>query len=594
MKRSVIALVVLIWIVSSCSMNSMISASKDQQLTVNPNPLEVHADKVDFEMSALLPVKMMKKGKVYTLETYYVYGNQEVQLESIEFRAEDYPNSGEEQPRQSKTHSFDFASGMETGTLQIKGVASDPRNGKSKETDRMTVAPGLITTSQLVQNTYYAAYADHGYNNQEELIPTNINFYFDQGRSYLRAAISTDGVSNRDKQKEMAAFVADKNVTRTVTITGTHSPEGTERANSKLSEDRAKVIEDYYKRQMNKYDYKEMADSIDFILKPVVEDWNNFKEALSSYDGISSDEKSAYLNIVNGSGSFEEKEDALQELPTYRKVFKELYPQLRSAQTEILTVMEKKTDNEILVLAQQISKGSVNADTLSLEELMYAGTLTPSLDEKEAFYMAATKKGGTAAAHNNLAAVYVAKGIESGDVSFAEKAIAQADIAKQTEEIPEAYVNLASAYLMQGNRAAASDAINQAVSLGVSGDLSRGANGILGMTQIAMAEYQTAVSTLSSSTENADNMFNKGLAQLLNKDFENAVSSFEDCLSEDGDYALASYGAAIASARLGNNTDAISHVKDAVSKDPSLKEKALSDLEFASIASDQAFRAALQ
>jgi tetratricopeptide (TPR) repeat protein len=572
----------------------MISASKDQQLTVNPNPLEVHADKVDFEMSALLPVKMMKKGKVYTLETYYVYGNQEIQLESVEFRADDYPNSGEEQPRQSQTYSFDFASGMESGSLQVRGVASDPRNGKSKESERLTVAPGLITTSQLVQNSYYAAYADHGYNNQEELIPTNINFYFDQGRSYLRAALATDGKSNRDKQQEMAAFIADKNVTRTVTITGTHSPEGPERVNSKLSEDRAKVIEDYYARQMRKYDYKGMAESIDFILKPVIEDWNAFKEALSGYDGISSDQKSEYLNIVNGSGTFEEKEDALQKLSTYRQVFRDIYPGLRSAQTEILTVKEKKTDNEILVLSQQITKNQVNADTLSLEELMYGATLTPSLDEKEAIYMAATKKGGTAASHNNLAAVYVAKGIETGDASFAEKAIAQADIAKQTEEIPEAYVNLASAYLMQGNREAASDAINRAVELGVSGDLARGANGILGMTQIATASYETAVGTLSSSEETADNMFNKGLAQLLNKDYENAISSFDDCLAADGDYALASYGAAIASARLGNNSDAISHISDAVSKDPSLKEKALNDLEFAAIASDQAFRAALQ
>ena len=45
---------------------------------------------------------------------------------------------------------------------------------------------------------------------------------------------------------------------------------------------------------------------------------------------------------------------------------------------------------------------------------------------------------------------------------------------------------------------------------------------------------------------------------------------------------------------MGNNSDAISHISDAVSKDPSLKEKALNDLEFAAIASDQAFRAALQ
>ena len=64
---------------------------------------------------------------------------------------------------------------MKSGELQVQGVASDPRNGKFKETEKLTVAKGVITTSQLVTDVYYAAYADHGYNNQEELVPTNVD-----------------------------------------------------------------------------------------------------------------------------------------------------------------------------------------------------------------------------------------------------------------------------------------------------------------------------------------------------------------------------------------------------------------------------------
>jgi hypothetical protein len=48
-----------------------------------------------------------------------------------------------------------------------------------------------------------------------------------------------------------------KNVTRTVTITGTHSPEGAERINTKLSEERAAAIEKFYRAQMKKYDYQQ-------------------------------------------------------------------------------------------------------------------------------------------------------------------------------------------------------------------------------------------------------------------------------------------------------------------------------------------------
>src|SRR5690606_1558083 len=172
----------------------------------------------------------------------------------------------------------------------------------------------------LVLPVAYAAYAGHGYNNQEELIPVVIpDFIFEQGRSVLRTS-----VIRSDKGKQLDAFIAAKNATRTVTITGTHSPEGAERINSKLSPDRAAAIEKYYRQQMKKYDYKGMADSISFILKPVVRDWAEFKNALAEYEGITSEEKAEYLNIINGGGDFESQEKAMQKLPTYRKVFKDV------------------------------------------------------------------------------------------------------------------------------------------------------------------------------------------------------------------------------------------------------------------------------
>jgi hypothetical protein len=223
------------------------------------------------------------------------------------------------------------------GELVMQGTATIEKNGKSASTDRQTFATGIITTSQMVMPSYHAAYADHGYNNKEELLPTNVNFFFDQGRSVLKSS-----ELRSDRGQQFNAFIADKNVTRTVTITGTHSPEGPERINSNLSEDRAKAIENYYTRQMRRYDYKGMADSIEFILKPVIEDWTDFKKALATYDGITDAQKSEYTKIVNGSGSFEEKEDRLQKLSTYKKVFKDVYPDLRAAKTEVLTVKEKK------------------------------------------------------------------------------------------------------------------------------------------------------------------------------------------------------------------------------------------------------------
>jgi tetratricopeptide (TPR) repeat protein len=575
---------------AGCTLPQMVKMSKEQQLTVTPNPLEVHKDTVAFDMAANLPVKMLKKGTVYTLNTFYKYGEQEKALEPIPFKAEDYPNASTEQPKISKNFSFAYAPAMKSGVLEVEGVAS--KGGKAKPSPRMQVAVGVITTSKLVKPVYYASYADHGYNNKEELIPVVIpDFIFEQGRSVLR----TSEVKS-DKGKQLDAFIASKNVTRTVTITGTHSPEGAERINAKLAPDRAAAIEKYYRQQMKKYDYQKKADSIKFIHKPVVEDWTGFKNQLASYDGLSSEEKAEYLNIINNGGEFEAQEKAMKKLSTYKKVFRDVYPKLRTAKTEILTLKVKKTDAEISVLAKQITQNQVKADTLSFEELMYAATLTPSLDEKAAIYMAATKKGTNWNAHNNLGAVYIAQAIEnpSNAAALADKALAQLELAAKIKEAPEVHANMASVHMIKGNAYAAFTHANKATSAGLRGDNAAGLNGVKGSAAIVMAKYSDAVSAESSAANTSDNLFNKGLAQILNKDYQNALTSFNEATRLNANNAMAFYGAAIASARVSNADGVVSNLTSAVKVDPSLKQTALTDLEFAKYATSEAFRNALK
>jgi hypothetical protein len=574
----------------SCTLPKMVKMSKDQQLTVTPNPLEVHKDTVAFDMAANLPVKMLKKGTVYTVNSFYKYGDQEVALDPIPFKAEDYPNASSEQPKVTKNFSFAYAPAMKSGVLEVQGVAS--KGAKSKGTTRMQVATGVITTSKLVKPVYYAAFAEHGYNNQEELEPVVIpDFIFEQGRSVLRTT-----ETRSPKGKQLDAFIASKNATRTVTITGTHSPEGAERINSKLSPDRAAAIEAYYRQQMKKYDYKGMADSIKFILKPVIQDWAGFKTELSTYEGITSEQKAEYLNIINGGGSFEDQEQQMKRLATYKKVFKDVYPKLRTAKTEILTIKEKKTDAEISVLAKQLTQGGVNADTLSFEELMYAGTLTPSLEEKAAIYEAATKKGQNWNAHNNLGAVYIAQAIENSAnaAALADKALAQLEIAARLKETPEVSANLASVHMIKGNAAAAYSNANKALGAGLTGDNAAGVNGVKGASEIVLAKYAEAVRSESAAADNADNLFNKGLAQILNKDYQNALTSFTEASSKNSNLAVAYYGAAIASARLGNADGVVSNLTSAVKADANLKEAALTDLEFAKFSATETFRNALK
>ncbi|HQQ98337.1 MAG TPA: hypothetical protein PLX35_13795 [Cyclobacteriaceae bacterium] len=588
--RKVVYSFVIIGMMSlaGCTLPAMMKLAKQQQLAVTPNPLEVHKDSVAFEVSANLPVKMLKKGTVYTLNSFYKYGDKELSLPAITFKGDDYATSTTE-PKLTKSFNFPYQPAYKVGTLEVQGVAS--KGTKTLAGARAPIATGLITTSKLVQNSYYAAFAGHGYNNQEEIVPVVIpDFYFEQGRSVLRKTETTS-----DKGKQLDAFIASKNITRTVTITGTHSPEGRERINSKLSEERAAAIEKFYRAEMKKYDYKDVANEIKFILKPVVDDWNGFKAALSAYQGISADEKAAYLNIINGGGSFEEQEQKLKKIASYKKAFKEVYPGLRAAKTEILTVKKKKTDPEISVLAKQITQGSSPSDALTFEELMYAATLTPSLDEKAAIYEAATKKGAYWNAHNNLGAAYLQMAIENPGraADLAAKAAAQLDIAGKINQTPEVNANLATVALMQGNAYKAASYANKALN-GASSDVARGVNGVKGACEIYMAKYDAAVRSESSASATDVNLFNKGLAQLLSKDYANAASTFNEATSKNANLAVAYYGAAIAAARQGNAEKVVSNLVSAVKIDPSLKEKALTDIEFTKFNTTEAFRGALK
>jgi hypothetical protein len=580
MKNLRIALTVILGsvILSGCTLQQMIKAAKDSDLKVNPNPLEVHGGKVPHELSATLPPKTLRPGKIYTIYTMYEYGDKSVNVGTIEVKADDYPNSSTQPTPVNQTFSFDYVDGMNPGKLTMYGEAKDPRNGKTKQGPKMDIATGLVMTSTHFVDIAYASYADHGYNDQEEFEATNVNFYFERGKSSVNESIKTDGKTNRDKNKELAAFIAEKNVTRTVTITGTHSPEGRETINTNLSADRAKAIEKIYRANMKKYDYKGMADSIKFINKPIVQDWAAFRAALAEYTGVSDESKAKMNQIINGEGSFVDKEKELQKVDGYKKVFDNVYPGLRTAQTEILTVKEKKTPAEIAVLAKQMANGEAGDDALSIEELLYAGANTPSLEEKEAIYKKAAAISGSWVAHNNLGATYIEMAA-GGDKGKVDAALTQLEIAKnKNASAPEVNANLGAAYILQGDNGQAYAALGNAK--GGNNELSGKVNSMKGTIEGKNGEYDKAKASFNAGRNDAASNLNRGLVNLLSKDYNAATSNFANVKKDNTYAAKAYYLDAVTSARQSNAAGITSNLKEAVSRNADYKQAALSDLEF--------------
>ena len=537
---------------------------------VDPNPLEVHGGDVPFKISAKLdPPKRLNPNTKFMVKTIYVYGDQEQEVGEIQFLGSEYDTSTS--PNEVKNFTFPYQDGMNRGILYVKGVAIK-KSGKTKSSDTIRVAQGLVLTSMWVQDVAMTSYADHGYNDKEELIATNVDFYFDKGRSNLRTSLSYDGTTNSSRRKELDAFIAAKNVTRTVTITGTHSPEGTETINSNLSNDRASTIEKFYRGRMDRYDYEGTADLINFMLKPVVQDWSAFKAALASYEGISEEEKSEYTRIINGTGSFADMEKEMKKLPTYKKVFNEVYPSLRTAQTEVLTVKPKKTNPEISILAKAITNGEAEADTLTTEELMFSATLTPSLEEKAAIYKAAADATGKWEAHNNLAAVHLEMAMK-GDDSKLDGAATQLEIAMNKNDDAIVQANMVALRVLQGNYEEA-----YALVKGVNGsnDVAAKTAAMQGALEVRMGEYEQAKASFASAAESESVNVDKGLAYLLNREYIEADREFAKTETKESYYLRA-----VSAARQSMKDEVRENLTKAVDAEPALKEKIINDLEFA-------------
>ncbi|TRX67485.1 OmpA family protein [Flammeovirga kamogawensis] len=583
---------------TNCSNVDVNKMAEEQGMTINPSPLELHGDSVVFDIETKLPPKLLKKGYTYDVVVQYNPNDAEpIEVGVVSFNGDDYADAPEATPALSEHMAFAYEDKFKRGQLEYLGRATKVKNEKVKESNDGAFAAmpngqgqGVITTVENVQPTFIANYADHGYNNAEEYIPTNVDFFFMQGSSVLRSSEKRGA-----EGKELTNYVSAANPTRTVTITGSHSPEGSTEANTKLANKRPEAVQAYYSSLMKKYKVAE-EDAPQFVTKPVVENWTAFKAILKDSDKFTDAEKDEVLSVVNGSGDFVSKQLKLQSLASYKKLFRYVYPPLRNAKSEILQIKDKLTDAEIQSRAASISEGQMGLDSLTTPELLYAANLSSDLDAKVKIYEAAVRKDDSAIAHNNLGATFFAQAKEAKDADAAmalvEKAIPHFETAAKSESLPEAYANLAGAKLLKGDVAGAQADIEKAAASS-NPQVAATVNAVKGYVAIGEGDYDGAIQYLSSAGDDSDVLYNKGLAYLLQasksgaSDYSQASSAFSESINAK-DNEWAHYGAAIVAARQSKADDAIKEIK--ASGD--LKTKAAQDLEFFSLWDNEDFKAA--
>jgi tetratricopeptide (TPR) repeat protein len=122
--------------------------------------------------------------------------------------------------------------------------------------------------------------------------------------------------------------------------------------------------------------------------------------------------------IVNSVEDLEKREQAIRDMAEiYDAIEKDVLPQLRKAKITIRSFEPKRTEAEILELAQN------NASELDIKELLYSASLTSDLDLKVSIFNKASQLHNNWKGYNNIACLM----LENNKINEAKQYLLKAE-----------------------------------------------------------------------------------------------------------------------------------------------------------------------
>lgn len=544
---------------SSCSKLGELSADN---FTVTPSPMEAVAGKVPVTINGRFPEKYMKKKAVVTVVPEVRYAGGKAVGQSATFQGEKVQGNDQEVSYKlggnyTMKNTFDYVPEMQKSELYLTFQA---RLGKKTvEVPAVKVADGVLATSTLIKETAgngNAAESTDAYQYAiQQTKQAQIKYLINQANirnSELKTTSIQDFIKTlRDIKADEKGFMVDN-----IEVSAYASPDGKLDFNTKLAEKRQNSSAGYVNKEL-----KNLNLSADVDQKYTAEDWDGFKELLQASN---IQDKDVILRVLSMYQDPEEREKQIRNISAgYKELADEILPELRRARLTINYNLIGRTDDEIQV------QYKANPKELSIEELLYAATLTDDTKEKKNIYTTATNLyENDYRAYNNLAGL----AYQEGDLAAVKKYLAEA--AKRTGDAAEVNANRALAAMAEGKFDEAQNYVAKA-------STAKNYYELLGNLQVAQGNYAQAAQSLQGVKTNS-----AALAQLLNKDYTAAATTLSQVARPD---AMTDYLKAIVAARTNQKSAVLSHLMDAFAKDASLKARAAKDLEFASLFSDASF-----
>ena len=535
------------------SCKSGMDMSKDYY-TVTPEVLEAVGGQVPYTVTGTFPAKFFPKKVVCTATPELRWEGGSVKGEPITLQGEKVQGNNKVVSYKEGgtfTYNGNFKYQPEMAKSELYVTFEATKKGKPFEVAPVKIADGVISTAELYSKTAQGANTAPSTDSYQRIIKqaqdANIMFVIQQAN--VRSS-ETNSDAVKALKEAMKSYAADtKNYAiDNIEVSAYASPDGGVKLNDKLAAQREKNAASYVKNEIKRAKVSTEIDS-----KYTAQDWEGFKELVEKSN---LQDKDVILRVLSMYSDPEKREAEIKNLSAvYKDLAADILPQLRRARLTLNYQIIGRSDDEIMEAFKS------DASVLSVDELLYAATLTDDKAQKKAIYTTASKNyPNDYRAFNNLGEI----AFKDGDLATAESNFKKA--LALNPSAPEVNTNMGLLCLAQNKPA-------DAQTYFAKGGQSKANQEALGSLYIAQGQYERALTALKGSNTNAE-----ALAMIMAKDYAGAKRVLAAVKEAD---AQTAYLSAVVAARTNDAAAVAQNLKKAVSRDSSLKAKAQKDLEFA-------------
>lgn len=560
----------LVVVLSSCdSLGKMLKKQKDIKYAATPNPLEMVGDSVQFSVNGKFNEKLFQKKVTLVVTPVLTWNGGEKALKPVTLVGEKATGSGQKIAYSGgsfnyTSEKFAFENGMRNAKLVIR--AEGQYKSKKKAFDPVEMADGTLASSLLVRNDEKTIMAKDAF---VKVMPANqmTHIYYVINQSVVRPS-----EMNSEEMKNFKAFISGNLNSpsfsfKGISVSAYASPDGETDKNENLAKDRANsgsaAIMNEFKKDKNKdNNFGKTKDQ--YVVATTREDWEGFKQLMEESTMA---DKDLILRVLTMYSDPDQRRKEIKNLSkTYVELAEKVLPRLRRAEITLNIDKNSRTDEQISRLALS------NPDSLSVEELLYAATLTNDVNSKVQIYASAEKLYSSDWRTSNN---YGCALLMQNKVNEAAEAFKRAEKTGSAQAAVQN--NLGVIESKNGNRALAEELYKKA-----GGAAETKYN--QGILDVRNGKYADAVNNFGSF-----NGHNKALAQMLSGNSAAVKETLGS--SNENEAAYSFYLKAVTNARQGMTADAISNLKAAIEKDNAWKAYAKDDAEFLKLRSDAGFTA---